>query len=140
MKATPAQNIRMPARMALRMTLLIVLLASIATATLAASSRSNREPEATPPQGYVPSSVLTRPVPLRSDIGNAHEAAGTASSKAQRYYDQGLGYLDSYVWIEAARSFHEALRLDPGLTLAVNFALFLLVLMVRPTGIFGRSA
>ena len=30
--------------------------------------------------------------------------------------------------------------LDPGLTLAVNFALFLLVLMVRPTGIFGRSA
>ncbi|CAN5335725.1 branched-chain amino acid ABC transporter permease [soil metagenome] len=29
---------------------------------------------------------------------------------------------------------------DPGLTLAVNFALFLLVLMVRPTGIFGRPA
>jgi len=28
--------------------------------------------------------------------------------------------------------------LDPGLTLAVNYALFLLVLLVRPTGLFGR--
>ncbi len=30
--------------------------------------------------------------------------------------------------------------IDPGLTLAVNFALFVIVLLVRPTGIFGRSA
>lgn len=29
---------------------------------------------------------------------------------------------------------------DPGLTLAVNFALFLLVLLFRPTGLFGRTA
>jgi branched-chain amino acid transport system permease protein len=29
---------------------------------------------------------------------------------------------------------------DPGLTLAVTFALFLIVLLVRPTGLFGRSA
>ncbi|MGH8033179.1 MAG: branched-chain amino acid ABC transporter permease [Luteimonas sp.] len=29
---------------------------------------------------------------------------------------------------------------DPGLTLTVNFALFLLVLLIRPTGLFGRSA
>ncbi|MFO7545671.1 MAG: hypothetical protein R6W77_09270 [Trueperaceae bacterium] len=28
---------------------------------------------------------------------------------------------------------------DPGLTLAVNFALFIVVLLVRPTGLFGRS-
>jgi branched-chain amino acid transport system permease protein len=28
---------------------------------------------------------------------------------------------------------------DPGLTLAVTFALFLVVLLVRPTGLFGRS-
>ncbi|HEY5607824.1 MAG TPA: branched-chain amino acid ABC transporter permease [Alphaproteobacteria bacterium] len=28
---------------------------------------------------------------------------------------------------------------DPGLTLAVTFALFLIVLLVRPTGLFGRS-
>jgi branched-chain amino acid transport system permease protein len=29
---------------------------------------------------------------------------------------------------------------DPGLTLAVNFALFLAVLLVRPSGLFGRPA
>ena len=29
---------------------------------------------------------------------------------------------------------------DPGLTLAVTFALFLIVLLVRPTGLFGRAA
>lgn len=29
---------------------------------------------------------------------------------------------------------------DPGLTLAVNFALFIVVLLVRPTGLFGRSS
>ena len=31
-----------------------------------------------------------------------------------------------------------AYLLDPGLTLAVNFGLFLVILLVRPTGIFGR--
>ena len=30
--------------------------------------------------------------------------------------------------------------IDPGLTLAVTYALFLTVLLVRPTGLFGRSA
>ena len=29
---------------------------------------------------------------------------------------------------------------DPGLTLAANFVIFLAVLIVRPTGLFGRSA
>ena len=42
----------------------------------------------------------------------------TKSSEAQGFYDQGLAYLHSYVWIEAARSFHQALRSDPGLALA----------------------
>jgi len=30
--------------------------------------------------------------------------------------------------------------IDPGLTLAANFLIFLAVLIFRPTGIFGRSA
>jgi len=33
-------------------------------------------------------------------------------------YDQGLNYLESYVWIEASRSFHQALRRDPKLAMA----------------------
>jgi tetratricopeptide (TPR) repeat protein len=68
--------------------------------------------------GWVPREVLERPVPLRRDIGNAHEAVTTQKPEAQAYYDQGLDYLHGYVWIEAARSFHEALRRDPDLALA----------------------
>ena len=65
--------------------------------------------------GWVPQEILERPVVLRKDIGNAHEKVTTASSQAQAFYDQALNYLDSYVWIEAARSFNQALRLDPNL-------------------------
>ncbi len=65
--------------------------------------------------GWVPQDILERPVVLRKEIGNAHEKVTTGSSQAQAFYDQGLNYLDSYVWIEAARSFNQALRLDPNL-------------------------
>src|SRR5262247_853645 len=68
--------------------------------------------------GWVPSEILERPVSLRADIGNLHEKVSTASAQAQAFYDQGLNYGHSYVWIEAARSFHQALRLDPKLAMA----------------------
>lgn len=61
---------------------------------------------------------LERPVSLRAGIGAAHDDAGTKSKDAQAFYDQGLAYLHSFLWIEAARSFHEALRHDPSLALA----------------------
>jgi len=67
--------------------------------------------------GWVPREILERPVSLRAGVGNIHEKATTSSPQAQSFYDQGLNYLSSYVWIEAARSFHQALRLDP------NFAM-----------------
>jgi tetratricopeptide (TPR) repeat protein len=70
------------------------------------------------PPSYVPAELLARPVTLRDRIGNSHEAVTTASVEAQAFYDQGLNYLESYVWIEASRSFHQALRLDPNLAMA----------------------
>src|SRR5262245_49942060 len=36
----------------------------------------------------------------------------TSSPECQAYFDQGLGYFYSYVWMEAARSFETALRHD----------------------------
>jgi branched-chain amino acid transport system permease protein len=30
--------------------------------------------------------------------------------------------------------------IDPGLTIAINFVLFLAVLLIRPAGLFGRAA
>ncbi len=68
--------------------------------------------------GWVPRELLDRPVPLRQGIGKVHEAVTTSSPEAQAFYDQGLAYLHSFVWIEAARSFHQALRLDPSLAMA----------------------
>jgi tetratricopeptide (TPR) repeat protein len=68
--------------------------------------------------GWVPREVLERPLPLREGIGKLHEEVTTTSPEAQAFYDQGLAYLHSFVWIEAARSFHQALRLDPSLAMA----------------------
>lgn len=68
--------------------------------------------------GWVPAEILERPVPLRTGLGNAHEKVTTTSAEAQSFYDQGLNYLHGYVWIEAARSFNQALRLDPALAMA----------------------
>jgi len=67
---------------------------------------------------FVPREIIERPLPLRSGIGKVSHATSTKSVEAQAYYDQGLAYLHSYVWIEAARSFNQALRIDPSLALA----------------------
>jgi tetratricopeptide (TPR) repeat protein len=68
--------------------------------------------------GWVPREILERAVPLRTGLGNAGERVTTASPEAQKFYAQGLDYLHGYVWIEAARSFNQALRLDPALAMA----------------------
>ncbi len=68
--------------------------------------------------GWIPREILQRPLPLRHDIGDLHHQVTTSSPEAQKFYDQGLNYFASYVWIEAARSFNQALRLDPSLAAA----------------------
>ncbi|HEU4530491.1 MAG TPA: hypothetical protein VFR59_04865, partial [Steroidobacteraceae bacterium] len=68
--------------------------------------------------GWVPREILERPVVLRSGTGNASDEVTTKSDEARRFYLQGLNYLHGYVWIEAARSFNQALRLDPELAMA----------------------
>jgi tetratricopeptide (TPR) repeat protein len=68
--------------------------------------------------GPVPREILERPVALREGIGTLHEKVTTASQEAQGFYDQGLAYVHSYVWIEAIRSFHQALRSDPNMAMA----------------------
>ncbi len=84
-------------------------------ATPASGKPAISDPEST---DWVPPEILERPLPLRTGIGPVHEAVTTSSKEAQAYYDQGMAYLHSYVWIEAARSFHQALRLDPEMAMA----------------------
>ena len=62
--------------------------------------------------------IVERPVTLRTGIGRAHDQTATTSKEAQALYDQGLTYLHSFVWIEAARSFNAALKIDPKLAMA----------------------
>src|SRR5262245_21101967 len=62
--------------------------------------------------------VLQRPVTLRSGIGRVTERVTTSSPQALGFYQQGVAYLHSFVWIEAARSFNQALRADANLAMA----------------------
>lgn len=68
--------------------------------------------------GSVSRELMERPVALTDTAGHLHQQVSTDATEAQAYYDQGIAYLASYVWVEAARSFHEALRRDPDLAMA----------------------
>jgi len=68
--------------------------------------------------GSVTREVMERPELIRHEAGRLHQKVTTSSAEAQAFYDQGVAYLASYVWVEASRSFHEALRRDPDLAMA----------------------
>jgi tetratricopeptide (TPR) repeat protein len=90
------------------------VLALLLTAALSAQAEHVHRP----PSSATALELAQRPVTLRTGIGSAHDAVGTKSKEAAAFYDQGLAYLQSYVWIEAARSFNQALRIDPKLGMA----------------------
>ena len=68
--------------------------------------------------GWVPRSILEQPTTLKDGIGKIHDPVTTSSPEAQAFYEQGLAYYHSFVWIEAARSFNQALRIDPKMAMA----------------------
>jgi len=98
--------------------LLTTCLAVVLVRTSPALGQDDPHAACAVPPSYVPAELLERTIPLRQGVGNSHEAVTTVSAEAQAFYDQGLNYLESYVWIEASRSFHQALRLDPDLAMA----------------------
>jgi tetratricopeptide (TPR) repeat protein len=68
--------------------------------------------------GWVSAEILQRPPTIKPGVGEINDPVTTQSKEAQSFYNQGMAYLHSYVWVEAARSFHQALRLDPKLAMA----------------------
>src|SRR5580698_109085 len=105
-------------KIALRLTTWL-LLGVIAWVCVPQSALAQREVDSPGEKiGWVPRAILERPVPVREGVGNLHEKVTTSSPRAQALYDQGLDYLYGYDWIEAARSFNQALRLDPDLAMA----------------------
>lgn len=83
-----------------------------------ANAQSCHDPSEPAVVAWVPVELLQRPIELREGVGSVHDEVTTSSKKAQAFYDQGLAFLHSYVWIEAARSFQQALREDPKLAMA----------------------
>jgi tetratricopeptide (TPR) repeat protein len=68
--------------------------------------------------GVASKELLARPIGLRDGLGRLHQQVTTSSPQAQALYDQGIALLASYAWVDAARSFNEALRHDPRLAMA----------------------
>ena len=104
----------MTARLSIRLFLLVFFCAFYSSSTGAQDDPHAHHQSV----GYVPKSILERPLPIRSGTGTIHEPVTTSSRDAQAFYDQGLAYLHSYVWVEATRSFNQALRLDGKLAMA----------------------
>ena len=97
------------------------LIFSLGLASLAAAGPASGQDDphaACASVGWVPREILDRPVPVRAGVGPVHDLVTTASREAQASYDQGVAHLHSYVWIEAGRSFNQALRLDPEMAMA----------------------
>ena len=68
--------------------------------------------------GRMPAEIIERAVPLRDGIGKVSHPTSAKSREAQAYYEQGLAYLHSYQFLEAARSFNQAMRLEKDFALA----------------------
>lgn len=68
--------------------------------------------------GYIPRDVLQLSITLRNNVGHVNDPVTTSLPEAQAFYNQGVACLHNYVWIDAARSFNQALRLDPQIAMA----------------------
>ena len=99
--------------------LLLAVLFSLSSAAFA-QEHQHGQAEADDAPITFPAELLERPVTLRAGTGaqTIVDPVTTSSKEAQAFYTQGVAYLHGYVFIEAARSFNQALRLDPKLAMA----------------------
>jgi tetratricopeptide (TPR) repeat protein len=68
--------------------------------------------------GGIDATANDEAVPLFGGLGGHSRKVTTASSEAQRYFDQGLAFLYAFNHDEAIRSFRRAADLDPGCAMA----------------------
>jgi len=93
-----------------------MLIVLAAAAALVLQQPHDHQPA--PPASAAILDVARRPPASRSGIGEAHDSVGTSSKEALALYNRGLAYLHSYWWLEAARCFNAALKIDPKLAVA----------------------
>jgi hypothetical protein len=90
---------------------LVLSLVWVVGARAESSSAKVTLPAKMPMTGLAPSK-------LAPNLCLLHYPISTTSPECQAFFDQGLAYYYSYVWIEAARSFETALQYDPECPLA----------------------
>jgi Tfp pilus assembly protein PilF len=91
--------------------LVIVGLAAVSSVRADAPAEKPKLPDKMSMTGLAPSKLAPNLCLVRYRIS-------TTSPDCQAFFDQGLGYFYSYVWMEAARSFETALQYDPDCPLA----------------------
>src|SRR5262245_61647881 len=72
---------------------------------------AKKEEEKLPNTGLAPARIFPNLCLYRYRVS-------TDSPECQAYIDQGLGFYYSYVWMEAARSFETATKIDPNCAMA----------------------
>jgi tetratricopeptide (TPR) repeat protein len=86
---------------------------------LVAVAMACSSPGVAPRAPTLPKSLAApRPIGLLRGRGHWHRLVATRDRRAQESYDQGLAMLAEYSWVDAARSFHEALLWDSKLAAA----------------------
>jgi tetratricopeptide (TPR) repeat protein len=86
-----------------------------------APDKTDTKATSQPAQGGDPSTLpITKlaPAKLIPNLCVVKYAVTTRSPECQAFFDQGLGYFYSYVWMEAARSFETAAKHDPDCAMA----------------------
>jgi Tfp pilus assembly protein PilF len=91
-----------------------VLAVSIGFVDVPAKAKQTATKDATPKLEF----CQLAPSKLIPNLCVVHYRVSTSSPECQAFFDQGLGYYYSYVWMEAARSFETAAKYDPECALA----------------------
>ncbi|RYY62837.1 MAG: hypothetical protein EOO05_01180, partial [Chitinophagaceae bacterium] len=65
-----------------------------------------------PDMAYVPFDYLNTPITLKQGIGSIHFPVTVSGPTAQEFFNQGMAFLYSFEYVQAARSFYSAFRED----------------------------
>src|SRR5581483_4609920 len=94
-----------------------ILLVTLAGAAQEPKSKKDKTAKPAKVEGQLPVTKLA-PSKIIPNLCVLKYRITTTSPQCQEFFDQGLGYFYSYVWMEAARSFETALKHDPECALA----------------------
>jgi len=97
------------------------IVAAIGVAVLSPGARADHPADLLPGHSVLGDTFDEGPrraAPLMSGTGEIHFPVTTPSDEAQKFFDQGVGQLHGFWYLEAERSFRHAASLDPNCAMA----------------------